>query len=110
MRVRFVRSTVKMTSHSIACCRSCGKPFRQSLRKCPTCGVRSHTPHSNEPERDVSGVFLFLFGFFYLQYKGWYKAAIIHALLCFCLMGTFWFAIPFYAKKFVDSAEGLTTT
>jgi hypothetical protein len=76
--------------------------------------VRQRTVHTDtrtnyvgHTNREVSGVFLFLFGFFYLQYKGWYKAAIVHALLCFCLMGTFWIAIPFYAEKFVDFTEGL---
>ena len=105
---------MKMQSQATTLCRSCGKQFRQSMRKCPTCGVRPHTAHANERSnyaehgnREVSCVFLFLFGFFYLQYKGWYKAAIVHALLCFCLMGTFWIAIPFYATKFVNFFEDL---
>ncbi|WP_183406083.1 hypothetical protein [Burkholderia pseudomallei] len=50
---------------------------------------------------------LFLFGFFYLYYKGWHKAALVHAFLCVCLMGTFWIAIPFYATKFVNFFEEL---
>jgi ABC-type multidrug transport system permease subunit len=97
-------------------CRSCGHSLWDTTARCPVCGVKQRNVrvnraiHADDSGREVSGVFLFLFGFFYLQYKGWYKAAIVHALLCFCLMGTFWFAIPFYAKKFVDSVEGLTTT
>jgi hypothetical protein len=78
---------------------------------CSVCGVKQRNVrarraiHADESEREVSGVFLFLFGFLYLQYKGWYKAAIVHALLCFCLIGAFWFAVPFYATKFVNFFE-----
>lgn len=95
-------------------CRSCNKQIRTSIRKCPTYGVVQRpthadekTTHGDDSELKVSGIYLFLFGFFYLYYKGWFKAALVHALLCFCLMGTFWIAIPFYAKKFVDFFEGL---
>ncbi|WP_431226620.1 hypothetical protein [Burkholderia contaminans] len=55
----------------------------------------------------MSALFLFLFGFVYLYCKGWHKAALVHAVLCFCLMGTFWIAIPFYAMKFVNFCEEL---
>lgn len=95
-------------------CRSCGNSLWDTTTLCTVCGVKQRnvridtsTNYADDSERQVSGVFLFLFGFFYLQYKGWYKAAIVHALLCFCLMGTFWIAIPFYAEKFVDFTEGL---
>ncbi|MGF6761430.1 ABC-type multidrug transport system permease subunit [Paraburkholderia sp. GAS33] len=95
-------------------CRSCGHSLWDTTTLCTVCGVKQRnvrverTIRAGDSGREVSGLFLFLFGFFYLQYKGWYKAAIVHALLCFCLMGTFWIAIPFYAKKFVDSVEGPT--
>lgn len=69
-------------------------------------GVRARSK-SNNGTREVSCPFLFFFGFFYLYYKGWHKAAIVHALLCFCLIGTFWIAIPFYATKFVNFFEDL---
>jgi hypothetical protein len=57
--------------------------------------------------RKPSRILLLLFGFFYLQYKGWYKAALVHAILTFILMGTFWIVIPFYAMQFVNTFEDL---
>lgn len=95
-------------------CRSCRQSLWNTTTKCSVCGVRQRTVHTDRAtsyaeyaSREVSGVFLFLFGFFYLQYKGWYKAAIVHALLCFFLMDTFWITIPFYETKFVNFFEEL---
>lgn len=95
-------------------CSNCGNSLWAMTTYCPVCctkqrGVRT-SPKSNNADdtgRKVSGPFLFLFGFFYLYYKGWHKAALAHAVLCFCLMGTFWIAIPFYATKFVNFFEEL---
>lgn len=56
---------------------------------------------------NVSGLYLLLFGFFYLYYKGWRKAGAVHMFLCLFLMGTFWIAIPFYATRFVNTFEDL---
>ncbi|SDB85810.1 hypothetical protein SAMN05421548_101365 [Paraburkholderia lycopersici] len=55
----------------------------------------------------MSGLYLLLFGFFYLKYKGWHRAALAHFLMCFFMMGTMWLALPFYAKRFVDYFEEL---
>ncbi len=92
-------------------CRNCGNSLWATTTHCPVCctkqrGVRAN-PKPNNGIREVSALFLFLFGFVYLYCKGWHKAALVHAVLCFCLMGTFWIAIPFYAMKFVNFCEEL---
>ncbi|KGW92065.1 hypothetical protein Y048_4554 [Burkholderia pseudomallei MSHR456] len=92
-------------------CRNSGNSLWATTRYCPvSCieqpGARTNSK-SNDGLREVSGLLLFLFGFVYLYYKGWYKSALVHALLCFSLMGTFWIAIPFYATKFVNFCEEL---
>lgn len=60
--------------------------------------------------RKPSGVLMFLFGFVYLYCKGWHKAAFVHFLMCFFMLGTFWIVIPFYATKFVNFFEDLSST
>ena len=92
-------------------CRNCGNSLWATTTHCPVCytkqrGVRVN-PKPNNGAREVSALFLLLFGFVYLYYKGWHKAALVHAVLCFCLMGTFWIAIPFYATNFVNFCEEL---
>lgn len=98
----------------MASCRSCGNSLWNTTPYCPVCrtqqcGVRTNTHRENtdSSERDVSGLYLFLFGFLYLRYKGWHRAAIAHFLMCVFMMGTLWLALPFYAKRFVDYFEEL---
>lgn len=100
---------------SMTRCGNCGNSLWATTTHCPVCcmkqrGVRANPRSDNDVEsgdQKVSGLLLFLYGFFYLYYKGWHKAALVHAFLCFCLMGTFWIAIPFYATKFVNFSEEL---
>lgn len=95
-------------------CRSCGNSLWETTARCPVCNAKqvnvranARTKNTDDNGRDVSGLYLFLFGFFYLYYKGWSKAASVHFLLCIFMMGTLWIAIPFRAKQFVDYCEDL---
>lgn len=98
----------------MASCRSCGNSIWNTTKQCPVCGTKQRGARANVRRentapnaRDVSGLYLLLFGFFYLKYKGWHRAALAHFLMCFFMMGTMWLALPFFAKRFVDYFEEL---
>jgi hypothetical protein len=88
-------------------CRGCGKEIHETARSCPHCGAQQKTNSKGESDRDVSGVLLFLFGFLYLFFKGWFKAGLVYILIVCVSMGIGWFIMPFLAKKFVDAIEGV---
>ncbi len=86
-------------------CRECGKQISDLAASCPHCGA----PQKTEPpkiEREVSGLWTFLFGGFYFLFKGWFKAGIAALVISLFTGLIAWFIIPFSAKKFVDSFEG----
>jgi len=87
-------------------CRGCGKEIHESARSCPHCGAQQKVNSKGESDREVSGVLLFLFGFLYLFFKGWFKAGLVYMLICFVSFGAAWLIMPLFAKKFVDSIEG----
>jgi len=64
-------------------CRGCGKEIHESARSCPHCGAQQKVNSKGESDREVSGVLLFLFGFLYLFFKGWFKAGLVYMLICF---------------------------
>lgn len=82
-------------------CPTCGKSVSSRAIACPGCGERI-----SAMTREVNALWVFLFGCFYLLYKGWVKAAIFSFLLAAFTCGFSWVILPFFAQRFVDSTEG----
>ncbi|MFL5330706.1 MAG: DUF2628 domain-containing protein [Gemmataceae bacterium] len=96
-----------------------GQPRPYGLMECPTCehevSIRAIVcPGCGEPlaargitrsGRTVSGLWTFVFGFFYFAYKGWWKSALAFCALCFFTGFFALLIVPFTAQRFVDAIE-----
>jgi hypothetical protein len=95
-------------------CIECGKEISDKAASCPQCGVPQafNSAHGGssmgtlETRRyNVSFGWTFLFGCFYLFYKGWFKSGLVHAAIALLSGGIGWLVAPFFAQKVVDYFE-----
>ena len=97
-------------------------PLNSNLRACPACSAlvsafAKQCPQCGDPlkavnkfrnwDDEVSILWTFVFGCFYLMYKGYFKTAFFYAVLALITLGFAWLIAPFFVKHLVKSIEGL---